>query len=190
VQGRKLIRLPARNYVGRNTYFLTACTLRRDCIFSNPRWADLVAQSFLRAAKAEEFLLHAWCVMPDHVHVLAEGMAEASHMARFVGYWKRSTTFEFKKVAGRELWQRLFYDRVLRDSDSRADVAWYIWLNPVRKGMCREPRDYAWSGSMTDLRMNSTPSEIAWIPPWKQRKKEATTAETATAKTGPNTGRG
>jgi putative transposase len=183
MQGRKPIRLPARNYVGRNTYFLAACTLHRDRIFSNPRWADLMVRSFLDAAKAEEFLLHAWCVMPDHVHVLAEGATDQSHVDRFVAHWKRATTFEFKKAAGRELWQRLFYDRVLRDTDSRNDIAWYIWLNPVRKGMCQEPWDYAWSGSMTEMTMNSTPSERAWIPPWTQRQEEST----ATA--GPNTGR-
>ena len=130
-----------------------------------------MVRSFLAAAKAEEFLLHAWCVMPDHVHLLAEGATNHSHADRFIGHWKRATTFEFKNAAGRELWQRLFYDRVLRDTDSRNDIAWYIWLNPVRKGMCREPWDYAWSGSMTEMNMNSTPSEPTWIPPWKQRQR-------------------
>jgi REP element-mobilizing transposase RayT len=181
MQGRKPIRLPAGNYVGRNTYFLTACTLHRDRIFSNPRWADLMVRAFLAAAKAEEFLLHAWCVMPDHVHVLAEGATDQSHADRFVSHWKRATTFEFKKAAGRELWQRLFYDRVLRNTDSRNEIAWYIWLNPVRKGMCREPWDYAWSGSMTTMNMNTTPSEPTWMPPWKQRREDSTTTA------GPNT---
>jgi len=181
--GRKPIRLPPRNYTGRNHYFVTACTLHRERILTNPDWAHFVVRAIITAAKSTSFYLHAWCVMPDHVHVLAEGAEDASALPRFVQHWKRATTFEFKQRSGRDLWQRIFYDRVLRSTEAVSTVAWYMWLNPVRKGMCREVVDYPWSGSMTEEWMKTVPAESNWVPPWRMRERSEEKAR------GPNTGR-
>ena len=36
------------------------------------------------------------------------------------------------------LWQKKFYDYILRPEDSPEQVAWYIWLNSIRKGLCTQ----------------------------------------------------
>jgi putative transposase len=188
MDGRKHIRLAARDYTGRGWYFLTACTLHRDRVLTNGTLARFLIHSIRAAAALEAFHLHAWCVMPDHVHILVEGATNESIPSRFVSRWKRASTFEFKRRSGRLLWQRLFYDHVLRPTESPDPFAWYIWLNPVRKGMCKEPGEYPWSGSMTIEWTKSARPIEDWTPPWKGTAVIAG-ANYGAERLGPNPGR-
>ena len=87
----------------------------------------------------------------------------------FVRRWKGESAFSFRRRYGRELWQRAYYDHILRPKELPGPFAWYIWLNPVRKGLCKEPKDYPWSGSLTMDWKKSTPPTEEWIPPWKEK---------------------
>jgi hypothetical protein len=69
---------------------------------------------------------------------------------------------------GKPLWQKGFYEHILRRDDSLESVAWYIWLNPVRRGIVDKPESFAHSGSFTELRMPREWSKPAWKPPWKK----------------------
>jgi hypothetical protein len=67
------------------------------------------------------------------------------------------------------LWQKKFYDRILRERDSFDGVAGYIWMNPVRKGLCSDPREYPYSGSFAvDWKKMMRPLE-SWVPEWKAK---------------------
>jgi REP element-mobilizing transposase RayT len=167
VEGRKCIRLHRSAYVGRGSYFVTVCTLHRRREFLNGRVADFVVASLRKAAARENFILHAWCVMPDHLHILAEGATDSAELYRFVNHWKCATTNAFLSRFGRELWQRSFFDRKLRNLEAADTVCWYIWMNPVRKGLCTEPQEYRWSGSATVDFRQTKPSRDEWIPPWR-----------------------
>jgi hypothetical protein len=87
----------------------------------------------------------------------------------FVDQYKQQTAFSFARRTHHELWQFKYYDRILRNSDKPESVAWYIWLNPVRKGLCRKPLDYPFLGSLTEIgkRMLRASQAPAWTPPWK-----------------------
>jgi hypothetical protein len=50
-------------------------------------------------------------------------------------------------------------------------VAWYIWLNPVRAGLCRSPREFPWCGSLTGAGPHAVPPVEPWTPPWKSEKR-------------------
>jgi hypothetical protein len=89
----------------------------------------------------------------------------------FVGRFKQQSAHSLKGGSHREVWQRYFYDHILRPRDSADTVAWYIWMNPVRKGLCVQPEDWPFSGSFT-LDWKRTPRpEGAWRPPWKKTKE-------------------
>ncbi len=107
--------------------------------------------------------------MPDHVHVLAGGASEDSNMLKFVATLKQKTAREFSARTHRQLWQFKYYDHILRGRDSADCVACYIWLNPVRKGLCAAPTDYPFLGSFTaigaKILAGAAPAE--WTPPWK-----------------------
>jgi len=67
------------------------------------------------------------------------------------------------------LWQKKFYDHILRETDNFDAVAGYIWMNPVRAGLCDDARDYPYSGSFTvDWKKGMRPVE-SWVPDWKSR---------------------
>ncbi len=107
--------------------------------------------------------------MPDHVHLLVEGANDGSDLLGFVGRFKQQTGFEFERKTKRRLWQFKYYDHILRKSARADSVAWYIWQNPVRKGLCIAPSDYPFSGSLTKYgnALLRSSGQSTWLPPWK-----------------------
>ncbi len=112
-----------------------------------------------------------WCVMPDHLHVFVEGQADDSDLREFVTRFKQQTAFPFFRRFGRRLWQRNFYDHVVRPYEPIHPIFWYIWMNPVRKGLCGDPREYPYSGSDTVEWKQRKPVTEGWAPPWKAETK-------------------
>jgi putative transposase len=105
--------------------------------------------------------------MPDHVHFLLEGKTETSDLHVFVARFKQKTGYLFRMELGRDLWQERYYDHTLRQAADSEDVAWYIWMNPIRKGLITEPSQYPFSGSFTVDWPKNPKKEPPWRPPWK-----------------------
>jgi putative transposase len=89
----------------------------------------------------------AYCFMPDHVHLLVEGVDLQSDLRTFVGRAKQHSGADFALKHDRRLWQPGYYDRVLRQDGDARRVARYIVNNPVRAGLVVSPRDYPFVGS-------------------------------------------
>jgi REP element-mobilizing transposase RayT len=108
--------------------------------------------------------------MPDHMHVLAVASTEDSSLVKLVESFKQETAIEFMRRTNRRLWQFKYYDRILRAADSFDGVAGYIWMNPVRQGLCRAPSDYPFLGSFTEMgaKMLRSVAATDWTPPWKR----------------------
>jgi len=78
--------------------------------------------------------------MPDHLHWLIE---DASQMAKLVHSFKSYTTYAARTLGnGTRLWQRSYWDHVLRQDEDVRDVAEYIIHNPVRGGIVSEAAKY------------------------------------------------
>ncbi|MGB2593147.1 MAG: transposase [Candidatus Acidiferrum sp.] len=163
---KKRLRRPAEHYRGRQHYFVTVGTERRATFFADRLRGEWLLRHLVETAAQRNFSLHAYCVMPDHVHFLCEGLSEASDLVQFVDAFKQRTAYEFKKTHGERLWQMRYYDHILRPKEVPEDVACYIWWNPVRKGLCGEPHLYPLSGSQTIDWMKHS-SGTNWTPPWK-----------------------
>src|SRR5271155_2704642 len=168
---RTNIRLSPDRYIGRQCYFVTICCHERRRYGASPKIVKWIICCLRSHAAACGFLVFAYCVMPDHLHVLAVGTSETSSLIKFIEAFKQATAVGFSARTHRPLWQSKYYDHILRGSDAVDRVAWYIWLNPVRKGLCRAARDYPFSGAMTPgmrgLLRGSRAAE--WAPPWKTR---------------------
>jgi putative transposase len=165
---RKIIRLVLNRYLGRNIYFVTFCTHGRRPVFGDSERASWIIQTLRTVSESSGFRVHSYCVMPDHVHAVIEGSAGDSDLGRFVKAFKQSTAFHYKKELGESLWQRRYYEHILRPSDSLDAIIWYVWMNPVRAGLCAEPKSYPHSGSFTSDWGSVPRSEIGWIPPWSR----------------------
>ena len=142
---RRKIRLPGIEYQAGHVFFVTVTThLRQPWFRLHPGLADTCVDVLRELARERGSVLYAWCVMPDHVHVLVEDEDLVEFVRRFKG---RMTPRARRLGAKRRLWQRSFFDHALRQEESVYRVAMYIWENPVRAGMVDEPHAYRWSGS-------------------------------------------
>ena len=145
----KNIRLARKDYVGKGWFFITLCSANRSKLFTTARVCDWVLRCFRDNASSHFFAVHAYCLMPDHVHLLLEGREPSSDLLQVVRAIKLKTSMPFERKTGRPLWQKKFYDHILRRNDSPDAVAWYIWMNPVRAGLCHRPDQYPFLGSLT-----------------------------------------
>lgn len=164
---KKRLRLPPHDYIGRRAYFVTVCTENRETFFSNTVVGRWLLDELIATSKRSRFTLHAYCVMPDHVHFVSEALADTCDLVRFVDGFKQRTAYEFSKRHGRRLWQRRYYDHVLRTNETVEDVACYVLWNPVRKKLCNEPCEFPLSGSQTIDWMKQSVIAPKWEPPWK-----------------------
>src|SRR5262245_25056730 len=128
-------RLSRHSYVGRAVYFLTFCTYTRLKAFVD---ADVVAstlEQFRRTAAIEQFAILAYCVMPDHVHLLVRGLATTSNLKSFAKMAKQRSGGIYRRRGGVRLWQEGYFERLLRDEDEAGAIAQYLRENPIRAGL-------------------------------------------------------
>ncbi|HEY3093458.1 MAG TPA: transposase [Vicinamibacterales bacterium] len=142
-------RLNAFEYLGFYRYFLTICTLSRTRVFVEDQPVSLVVAHLSRTADDHGFSVVAYCLMPDHIHALIEGRHPAADFREFVRIFKQRSSFEWKRECGKPLWQRSYFEHVLRDDEDTIGVAKYILENPVRAGLVERPEDYPYLGSLT-----------------------------------------
>jgi len=187
---RKHIRLATGRYQGRNLYFVTLCFHNRRRLGANAHVASWLIASLRKHAAICSFFVHAYCVMPDHMHLLAAGASDESNLIKFIESFKQQTAFDFARRTHRRLWQFKYYDRLLRGSDAPGRVAWYIWLNPIRQGLCGTPGDYPFLGAFTQIGVKLSKGSIAseWLPPWKEHESDACRAEGRGATSKPKNG--
>ena len=86
--------------------------------------------------------LYCYCLMPDHVHIVASIEPGGKGIHRFVWYLKRLTKAKTGSRMSGSIWQRSFYDHVLRDAEDLGDLCRYVVNNPVRKGIVERWEDY------------------------------------------------
>lgn len=144
---RRPPRVPYFSYTGAHAYFLTFCTRSRYPAFLDPDAAGHVTAQLLRHARNQEFAVLAYCVMPDHVHVLIEGRTGNADARRFVHRWRQATGHWWSRVHPSGLWQEGYWDWILRPHEDPLRIAAYIVQNPVRAGLVARVEDYEWVGS-------------------------------------------
>jgi len=165
----KNIRLHPANYLGQRSYFITLCCASKRRVFAKSKMAIWLIEILRQQSTAHHFAVHAYSVMPDHLHALVSGLATASDLLAFVKNLKLTTSIEYRTRFRKTLWQKKFYDHILRPKDNAMRIAGYIWMNPVRKGLCEHPEQYPHSGSFTmDWKKGLSPLET-WTPDWKEK---------------------
>ena len=144
---RKHIRLKYFDYRGCRRYYITLCTFDRRAKFLENGLIDKLIEIFKNKSGYFGFIIWAYCFMPDHVHLLIEGGNESSDLEGFVKAFKQESGYYYKKVTGEFLWQKHYYEHVLRQEEGTENICRYIFNNPVRKGLVDEYHKYRFSGS-------------------------------------------
>jgi putative transposase len=141
-------RLATFSYKGRHRYSLTVCSDRRRTLFIRADVVQKALSQIAQSAAKRAFAIFAYCFMPDHLHLLAEGQSDEADLIAFAKDTKQRIGYHYPRTDDEPVWQKGYFERVLRDDETTLTVVKYILENPVRKGLVREPRDYPFSGSM------------------------------------------
>lgn len=140
-------RLPGIFYRELAAYFVTAVTIDRAKAFDPLDFGPFVVRSLVEIAAKFGFAVTAYCVMPDHVHFLVTAQMEGADFQKMVATWKQRTGYEWSTRHHQKLWQRGYWERVLRENDDPLSVSRYIIENPVRANLVGHPAQYSMSGS-------------------------------------------
>jgi len=149
---RRRPRLPPAQYVGKQRYLLTICCSQRQQHFADAQNVEQVCKEILRTATANQVAILAYCFMPDHLHLLAEGLTETADLTRFVKLAKQRTGYAFRRRHDAVLWQESWHDHIIRPSEDPKAALRYLLENPLRAGLTRTVADYPHIGSGTMTR--------------------------------------
>ncbi len=96
----------------------------------------------------QRYLLTAWCVMPNHVHVTYTALGQ--HTPEDIHHsWKSYTSHEINRMANRTgpLWERESFDHLIRSIEHYEAFITYIERNPVEAGICKKAQDWKFSSA-------------------------------------------
>lgn len=146
---RKKNRLVNYDYSQNGAYFITICTEDRKCLLSAvvgaildrpahvrlTAWGRCVEQAILRIPQCyPDVRLEKYVIMPNHIHLLLliDVVPGRPRVAPTVSRIVKQTKGLATKMIGRNIFQKSFHDRVIRD-DGEYQMIWqYIDTNPIR----------------------------------------------------------
>jgi len=121
------------------------------CALRHPKMA-LIMQDTLLKFDSESYFLFAWCIMPNHVHVLIEPHISLSKIIQswksFTGRWALKHNVELGLgVPGKSFWMRVYWYRFIRNEKHFNNVIEYIHNNPVKANLVTKKENWKWSSA-------------------------------------------
>jgi len=150
---RKTNRIPDYDYSQKGAYFVTFCTKDRKNILSDVVGDDAHIVPKLYGKIVEKYILTApeiekYVIMPDHVHVIIRldgGTMWASSPTRCSGSRVASIIRSIKtlttKEIGEPIFQRSYYDHVIRNQQDYNEIWEYIENNPIKWAITKQGRE-------------------------------------------------
>jgi REP element-mobilizing transposase RayT len=116
------------------------------CQLSDPTIATL-AENALRFFDGQRYQLQAWVMMPNHLHVLVD--IWQTPMAEVAKSWKQFIARHANQQLRREgrLWEREYWDTMIKDESHWRKAVHYIEANPVKAGFVQAASEWAWSSA-------------------------------------------
>jgi putative DNA methylase len=130
-----------------------AADLELDAAATGPRWlhdpriAERVEAAIRRGADIGYFVLHAYVVMPNHVHVLLDPLVP---LRRITNGIKGASARNANQILGRTgsaFWQDESFDHWIRSDAQLEKVRTYVEQNPVKAGMVAKAEQWQWSSA-------------------------------------------
>jgi len=143
---KNTLRLRHFDYATPRAYFITVCAADGRPAFADARIAEKALEILKKTREKNSYRIYAFCLMPDHLHLLLNPADSGTPVSGFLQTFKSQTGYWYKKEHEGNLWQRGFYDHVVRKSEDLVKIAQYILNNPVRKNLSENADDYPHSG--------------------------------------------
>lgn len=146
---RQSIRLKGFDYSHEGSYFITICTHERQSIFGEivnkamhiNRIGKIVKNQWLQIpGRFNGLQLDSFVVMPNHFHgiIKIEESIPDQTIGKIVGAFKSLVANEYikyckdKSVPAEKLWQRNYYEHIIRDEEDYSRIVDYIENNPMK----------------------------------------------------------
>jgi putative transposase len=136
-------------------YFFTVNLLQRYPNDTLVRYVDTLREVVREVRRQRPFHIDGWVIMPDHLHcvwTLPPGDADFTIRWRLIkaGFAKRLPNIESRSSVRRArgergIWQRRFWEHVIRDERDYAAHLDYLHYNPVKHGYVKRVRDWSYS---------------------------------------------
>lgn len=141
----------ARVVVPGAPHHVTQRGARRMQVFFTASDYEVYRQLLLEKARSHSVSIWAYCLMPNHVHLIAVP-ADTDGLSRALAEAHRRYAVETNARHGwrGHLWQERFWSFPMDDSSLRA-VTRYVLLNPVRAGMVRRAEEWPFSSARRHL---------------------------------------
>ncbi len=114
--------------------------------------AELVEKA-IKFRDGKEYDLLAYCIMPNHVHIVFE-LPECARrdsiptyrVTKIIGSLKKFTAIRANRILKRSgpFWQHESYDHVINDANELENTIWYVLYNPVNAGLATEWDKWNW----------------------------------------------
>jgi len=115
--------------------------------------ADMVVEAIrFNAEVLQHYQLHAFVVMPNHVHLLVSPLVPLPQLTKSLKGITAKRANLILGLTGTPFWQEECYDHLVRNPDEFRRIADYIEENPVRAGLVAERSRYGWSSAYVPAR--------------------------------------
>ncbi len=140
MQQRKQNRLHKFDYSKGGWYYITVCVKDRAPILSKIiskepyiallPYGEMVEKQIQQISAHYPVIVEQYVIMPDHIHMILKIQKEEKTplLSKVIQQFKGSVT----KQIGRSIWQRSFYDHVIRGKSDYEEIAMYIQQNPKK----------------------------------------------------------
>jgi putative transposase len=154
-----------RYWVPDSVAFLTLVTGGRSPIFHDEGTMRMALGILRRVKEIHPFRMRGYVILPDHWHLLL--WTRDGRFDRVVHSFKRNVAFALKREGyfDDSIWQRRYYDHVIRDDADFTRHLDYIHFNPVHHGLAAKPVDHEFSSFKHYVSIGWYPMDWGTSPP-------------------------
>ncbi len=144
-----------RVYVAGGTYFFTVVTYNRKPILCSDQAIQRLRAAFRHTIKKYPFQLKALVVLPDHLHSIWQLPEKDCEFSQRWNTIKRYFSLEMQGETNnrreKNIWQRRFWEHLVRDEDDLQRCFDYVYYNPVKHNYVKKPFDWPYSTFRRDV---------------------------------------
>ena len=134
-------------------FFVSTNTNGRRKILANEKVVSILVDEWSSSSRRHGWYVGQYVVMPDHVHFFCSSGSSGKSLSSFMKCWKEWTSKRIINECGIDgnVWQREFFDHVIRNEASYAQKKEYVLNNPVKAGFVKYAEDWNWKGEIEQL---------------------------------------
>jgi putative transposase len=140
------------------TYFITTVTANRRRLFQVEQNANLFINVLEEQRSKNRIQLHAFVIMPDHVHLLLTPAPDVS-LEKAMQYIKGNFSFRLKNKLN--VWQPSYDSRRIHDATDYATHLTYIHQNPIQANLTTQPELYPHSSANPTHPFDPSPAHLS-----------------------------